>query len=349
MKRIILVLLIIGGLLAIRPSGGGKTLIFSSFTSGGVEGGTRYGSTYEMTDNLGSGGAFGESKASGDSHDIYGGFRFIDLDLRAPFAGSDVPDSISAGATFYVEWSGVDTTTEDGPGWGMWVYDVQWSKESDPGNWHDWHTQTYLTNDLFGPFEPDTVKMDTTYYFRVRGYDLAQNVGDWGEQSGVTYQPPSVTYTVTGADGDSIWVTDTLEVDDWTTISTSDYFTIENNGPNQIDMGIYAFNTTNWQLADEPGRNRYSLHAIFNDATVAPDDTLWSDSTVVKSGPDNIAYATPNRFGTGGWKIWPYWASGTFRRENLWLHLRAPTFVTRYGGYENEMVLIKLEARTTIY
>ncbi len=256
---------------------------------------------------------------------------------------------------FYVSWAGIDTTIEDGEGWGVWKYDIQWSKSSDPGTWHDWHTETELTNDWFGPTDPEIVKPDTVYYFRVRAYDLVGNVYDWTDgavvdaSDSVRYNPPVLGFTIRQTDNDSIWVTDTLVEDQMGQNRIGDVFIVKNNSVDAIDIGLYSFNTTHWELQDEPDRDAYGLRAIMNDVGNRPDTTDFDLTTAIQANASGIRLASPTTFGGGGYNIQPAGSDSTSRTENLWFRVHAPTWVTRYGGYDNEIILIKAEARNTIY
>jgi hypothetical protein len=75
----------------------------------------------------------------------------------------------------------------------------------------------------------------------------------------------------------------------------------------------------------------------------------FNDSTIVRSGIANLTYASPTIYGPGGFKLWPSWSDSLVRSENLWLQVRTPTDITRYGGYDNEVIMIKIRARNTIY
>ncbi|RLB35624.1 MAG: hypothetical protein DRH12_16550, partial [Deltaproteobacteria bacterium] len=77
--------------------------------------------------------------------------------------------------SLFVQWTGQDTTIEEGEGWGIWVYDVQWRREDDtPGVWTDLIMSTTDTVDTVTPLENAH-----WYYFRVRAHDLATNVAPW--------------------------------------------------------------------------------------------------------------------------------------------------------------------------
>jgi len=57
---------------------------------------------------------------------------------------------------------------------GLKHFDVQYRVEGS-GDWQEWHTNTLLTQDTFGPTSPIPVQDDTTYCFRVRAEDNVSN------------------------------------------------------------------------------------------------------------------------------------------------------------------------------
>jgi len=346
-----LVLLMAMLLFADPPTGGGKTLAFATFSNGGTEApAPRTGTTYVLSDVLGRGVSAAATPLGGATYDLYGGFRFVDLDIRAPFSEADTPDTVSSSAMFYVSWSGVDTTIEDGEGWGVRYYDVQWRKSTDAsGVWHDWMLQTTLEHAWFGPYSPDTVKEDTVYYFRTRAYDLVANredyvVSDTGDAHS-RYQPPTLTFEISRTNGDSIWVTDSVSIDTFVVAPDSCIFIVKNRGTNAIDIGIYTFPTAHWY----PGwtadwMDTFSVRAIFNDLPNAPVASSFDDSTVVL---DTLVFASPNRFGTGGINLLDATADSVDRTDNLWFRVNTPKWVSEWTG--DEMIILKLEARNTIY
>ncbi len=358
MKKLLILSVLIVTLLLIAdpPTGGGRTLIFSTFSNGGTElPAQRHSTRFLLSDVLGRGTSASTDRLEGSTYHLYGGFRNVDLDLREPFSSAETPEFISSSAMFYVSWAGIDTTIEDGEGWGIWKYDIQWSKSSDPGTWHDWHTETELSNDWFGPSDPTVVKPDTVYYFRVRAYDLVGNVFDWTEgavadaSDSVRYNPPMLGFSIRKTDGDSVWVTETLDEDGIALNRASDVFVVKNNSVDAIDVGLYSFNTTHWELQDEPAMDAFSVRAIMNDEANRPDTTDFDLTTALQPNPDGITWGSPTELGGGGYNIAPAGSDSTLRTENLWLQVHAPTWVTRYGGYDEEIILIKAEARNTIY
>jgi hypothetical protein len=300
-----------------------------------------------LSDIIGRGISVTEDRLEGAAYHLYGGFRNVDLDLRAPLTDVESEDT-SSSSMFLVSWAGVDTTLEDGIGWGVRRYWIQWSKSSDPGNWHDWHLATTMTNDWFGPFEPETVKQDTVYFFRMRADDLAGNISDYPAipQASTMFQPPILDFTVRQIDGDSVWRPDTIAEADQITTDFDQLFIVTNNTGENVDVGLYSFNTAHWELANEPGRDAFALHAIMNDLREPPNDEDFDSLSRIGPTSANLRWASPDTFGPGGVNIS---SEGPDNTENLWLHLKAPTWVTRYGGYDDEIVLIKVQVRATAY
>jgi hypothetical protein len=254
--------------------GSTKTMEAASLTSGGADlSEPRMGARYVISDNLGNGSSSSPNMmVSEASNVLFAGYRYVNLDLRPPLAWASVDDTISSSSRFYISWSGADTTTEDGEGWGIHRYSIQWSKSSAPDVWNDWHVNTNLRGDWFGPEFPTRIYEDTVYFFRARATDLATNTGTYNPtaDAGVRFKEPTLTYSVNGfghAD-DTLWVTDTVFIRD-NTVNAANLFVIRNNGSRQIDLGLYSFSTTHWTLSDNAGRDKFSLRAIFNDSPTA--------------------------------------------------------------------------------
>jgi len=89
-------------------------------------------------------------------------------DIAPPGVDVDCP-AVSPDPSWSVSWSGSDSP----PASGLKHFDVQYKVES--GAWQDWHTDTSLTEDTFGPNSPAIVEDDHTYYFRVRAEDNVSN------------------------------------------------------------------------------------------------------------------------------------------------------------------------------
>lgn len=171
--------IILSGVLATGTLLGQPTLIFNVIDAAGNEG-----------DDIGAPGVYNLSSCIGQStpvltgpmsnaaHHLYPGFRKVDLDLRYPFNWLIISIGYSADTSFTISWSGVDTTIEDGQGWGVWNYDVQYRMEGF-SVWNDWLTGTTDTFAVFGPESPVDVTEGSRYYFRLRATDLARNTSPW--------------------------------------------------------------------------------------------------------------------------------------------------------------------------
>ncbi|MFP4458992.1 MAG: hypothetical protein ACLFSQ_05340 [Candidatus Zixiibacteriota bacterium] len=370
MRKYILPVLILGVfcLMAQPPSTADYTLTFSSFSNGGAENpDPRTSSRFILSDIIGRGSSAADEVLSGSTYNLYGGFRNVDLDLREPFAWLEADGYEASSQIFHITWTAADTTIEDGEGWGIWKYDVQYSKKLDPGTWFDWQMGTELTFAEFGPDDPVEVKEDSVYYFRVRAYDLVGNVFDWSDPFAVgiddsaMYQPPTVEYTVQqptpgGDSDDSTWspvtdggLVDTLEIDETVEMRGDEYFVIDNNSSTDaIDIGLYSFNATPWELADSSGLDAFSLRALMNDDVTAPLSADYQPSqNIIPKGSDNVVFGAADTFGTGGYNLGTE-GSGT-DTEHLWLQLQAPKTVSRYGSYDDVRVNIRVEARNTMY
>lgn len=350
--------LLVCSLWATSPSGGGRTLIFSSFSNGGTElSSVRSGGRFNLSDILGRGTSAATERLENPSFHLYGGFRNIDRDLVAPRTLARTDSDTSSSSMFFVTWAGWDTSSTDGEGWGLYRFDIQWSKSSDPGVWHDWHTNTALTGDWFGPTEPAVVRMDTIYYFRTRGTDLAGNRGEYPTRAedSTFFNPPVLAFTVRKTDHDSVWTVsgltpgDTVDTRGNVIANTDNVFIVKNQGGDPIDVGLYSFSTTNWDLKAHPGRDAFSVRAVMNDDNTAPAPGFFNDSTAILANRSNINFARPTYYGGGGFNIAGASADSTERTENLWINVKAPTDVTRYGDYDNETIMIKIEARESIY
>ena len=152
-------------------------LEWSTMDAGGNEAGDSiYSTNFRLTSAIGQGTAIGDSSwISSTNYLVHPGFRKIDLDWRPSFTqllGTvTLVDAITVD-TVLVQWTGQDTTTEEGPGWGIWMYDVQYHR--DDSSWTDWLDSTFDTSATM-----TGLTNGHWYYFRVRAHDLATNVGDW--------------------------------------------------------------------------------------------------------------------------------------------------------------------------
>ena len=152
-------------------------LEWSVMSSGGNEGDDVTSTSYRMSSVIGQGTAVGDTNwIASTNYLVHPGFRKIDLDWRPPFTqllGTVVLQDTITTDTVLVQWTGQDTTTEEGPGWGIWVYDVQYKVDT-ASSWTDWYT---ATTDTYATLTG--LANAHWYYFRVRAHDLATNVPDW--------------------------------------------------------------------------------------------------------------------------------------------------------------------------
>lgn len=149
---------------------------WNTIDAGGSEGDLMRSTNYKSTAAVGQSTPIDVSWLHSTHKLVHPGFRKIDLDWRPPltqFFGDIVTyDTISADSILLF-WIGNDTTPEEGFGWGMWVYDLQYR----PGTTSTWISLLTESPDTSYMFRGMTDGM--WYYFRVRGHDLATNVPDW--------------------------------------------------------------------------------------------------------------------------------------------------------------------------
>ncbi len=171
-----LALLISGSLLG-QPS-----LVFDVIDAGGNEGDdiTAPG-FYYLSSCIGQPTPVLQGPVTNPSYHLYPGFRKVDLDLRYPFNWLAISVGYSEDTSFTISWAGIDTTIEDGQGWGVWNYDVQYRIEGS-AIWNDWLIGTTDTFGVFGPATPVDVDPGSRYYFRLRATDLARNTSTWSNQ-----------------------------------------------------------------------------------------------------------------------------------------------------------------------
>jgi hypothetical protein len=87
-------------------------------------------------------------------------------DVTPPIVDVTCP-AVSPDPSWSVSW---DSSSDPPPNAsGLKHFDVQYKVES--GVWQDWHTDTLLTQDTFGPTSPIVVQDNTTYCFKVRAED----------------------------------------------------------------------------------------------------------------------------------------------------------------------------------
>jgi hypothetical protein len=109
----------------------------------------------------------------------YQTFDYI-RDTEPPMVDVTCPD-VSSDPSWSVSWSGSDYP----PASGLKHFDVQYKVES--GDWQDWHTNTLLTQDTFGPNSPVIVEDDHTYYFLMQAVDNVSNEQSTNGEDATTY------------------------------------------------------------------------------------------------------------------------------------------------------------------
>lgn len=163
------------------PSSTSYTLPWKAVDSGGNEASDELTSgSYRATTAVGQGTAIGDSWMASTNFLGFPGYRTINHDWRPPFTqllGTIVAYDTIMVDSVLVQWTGQDTTYQEGVGWGIWEYDIQYREGSGP--WTDWILGTTDTFSWFGPVAPTLVTTETWYHFRVRAHDLATNVSPW--------------------------------------------------------------------------------------------------------------------------------------------------------------------------
>ncbi len=151
--------------------------------SGGNEGDDVTSTSYRLSSSIGQSTPVSDGPISSTNFDLYPGHRKIDLDMRYPFSWFTFGVEYASDTTFLLTWAGIDTTIEDGWGWGIWNYDVQYAIGA--GAWTPWLDATADTFATFGPLLPEDVMPGEMYHFRIRARDLARNVAPWEDQDSV--------------------------------------------------------------------------------------------------------------------------------------------------------------------
>jgi len=98
----------------------------------------------------------------------YQTFNYL-RDTEPPTVDVNCP-AVTSVPSWTVSWSASDPP----PASGLNHYDVQY-KVGAAGSWQNWHMNTLLTQDTFGPTSPINVEDDQTYYFRARAVDNVSN------------------------------------------------------------------------------------------------------------------------------------------------------------------------------
>jgi len=352
-KYIIIAVLIISmtAIIADWPSAGPYVLRWGAVTNGGTETEMRESASgYRLSDNLGSNSYVADSfLTDGTTYINRPGYRKVEWDERKPITSVDPfeEDTISSAPNFVVTWGGADTTIEDGIGWGLRHFDIQYRINS--GAWQDWHVGTPLTSDNFGPFAPVAVFEDTTYYFRCRATDKAGNIEDWPAtwEAWARYEEQVLNWVVVNEADSNDWsIGYDVALSSTATMATGEEFIVKNEGDVTIDIGIKGYPTTGWDLEGTPGVNRYAVKGIFNDDATPP-STFGAEDTVTAN---EFIYATDLIYGSGGYNIQGRTASpapdSSEFTENLWLQLQTPTAVSVWS--DSQVIRLDLKATPSV-
>ena len=353
---IMAILIVAPVVMADWPSGGGYQLRWGAVTNGGTESEPREcAAGYFVTDNLGNASHVTDSfLTDGTTYINRPGYRKVEWDEREPITSVDGlgPDTISSAPNFPLSWGGADTTIEDGIGWGIRYYDIQYRINAG-GTWQDWdgHTQTILTADIFGstygPNPGDTICEDTTYYFRSRAYDKAGNVEDWPAapndwDAWARYEEQVLQWVVENNVGADDWtIGHDIEMDTFETVQDGDVFVVKNRGAVDIDIGVKGFSAVGWTLDSLSGIDKYALRAKFDDNATAPAHAVWPLTDAVRDS--GFTWATATLFGPRGFAIEaPPDPDST---DNLWLQLHTPSDWTAW--VTDQTIRISLKAKAT--
>ena len=284
---------------------------------------------------------------------VRGSERYIDYDVRIPHSWIEPMDTISYTPYWIISWAGMDTTHEDGEGWGIAGYTVEYSIGSPEGPWHTWFSDVDFTSAMFGPDEPVAVQESTKYYFRVKSHDYNTNYeSEHFYDVWVEYLKPKLAFSVRNLEDSTDWtVEETLEigVDSIVHPRPDDVFIVKNRSVSYaIDIGVKAVRyaiplNLNWELRDYPSTNRFGLRAIFNDNPTPPSHSAFMN-------PDNIVrdtfiIANDSLYGPGGYNLQPLSDPDSLRRtDNLWIEVLLPTWSTDYGDTSNVLFIMEFKA-----
>ncbi len=329
-------------------------LSWGAFTNGGTEfPNARWGGPYKLADNVGRGTSETDTILTDlSSYVLYPGYRFVELDLRYPTSWIDSMDTITHSPSFVVSWGGVDTTIEDGEGWGIRYYDVQYAV-NDSTVWYDWYTGVSFTSAVFGPTSPVVVREDTTYYFRVKAYDLATNEEpDHPSYDQKTkYVPAAISFMVYNPNsGLPIWSADTADPGQTVSMDSADVLVIKNLGDDTLTLALRGFPVAEdtahhnpvWTLADFAGKDTFALRAHFSDDPRPP--LTYTSTDAVR---DTFIFADAGYYGGPTHGVLYSYSSGdsTAFSENLWLQVLLPTSVSVYGDTTVYQFTVQLKAR----
>ncbi|GEM_PF-1381865 len=174
---LIIIGLLTGATFAQYGSSTSYNLQWKVIESGGNEGDDVTSASYKLSSCIGQPTPVIDGPTSSTSYDFYPGFRKIDLDLRYPYSWFTFIVEYASDTSFGLRWAGVDTTIEDGVGWGVWNYDIRYKIGA--GGWTPWLIDVTDTMATFGPESPVDVTPGETYHFQIRAQDKARNEAPW--------------------------------------------------------------------------------------------------------------------------------------------------------------------------
>ena len=336
-------------------------LQWGAFTNGGTEfPNWRTGGGYKLADNLGRGTSSCDTVLSdgGATYYLYPGYRYVELDLRNPLTWmADSLDTIATSPSFIVSWEAVDTTLEDGYGWGIRYYDIDY-RVNPTGAWLPWFAHITFSSALFGPSSPVVVAEESIYFFRVKAYDLATNEEAYpvAFDRKVQYQPASVSFLVYNPTSDTaIWDADTTDPGQTRTMDPSEVLVVKNPNNDTLVLAVRAFpfaldttdNTPYWTLGNYAGLDTFALRARFSDDPTPPPSFSVPDIVT-----RNFIYTDAGAGYYGGLTHGILYAYGTGDSvafsENLWMQLHVPTMVTLYGDTVVYQFTVQLKGRHPI-
>jgi len=327
---------------------------WGAVTNGGTEfPNARWGAGYKLADNIGRGTSAADTfLTDGVNYVLYPGYRYVELDLRNPTSWIDSTDTISHSPSFVISWGGTDTTIEDGEGWGIRFYDVEYSLFTGTV-WVPWFTGVTFTDAIFGPTSPVTVEAGSTYFFRVKAYDYATNVetdhAPFDQK--ITYQPAAVSFMVYNpTSGQPIWEADTFDPGQTVSMQSEDVLVVKNTCDDTLILALrgfpVAYDTSAhlpfWSLSDLSGPDTFAIRAEFDDNTTPP-ITFGATDAVRDSFilTDGGWYGGPTH---GRLLSYSSGDSAAFA-ENLWMQVRLPTSVTVHGDTTVYQFTVQLKAQ----
>ena len=366
---IVTMILLISGLIFAQATN--LKIFWDSFTNGGYEGTQTPmsgGNLYVRATALGRGAASSDMM-TGTNIVAYPGYRWIDLDLRAPISWIDSMDTISEDPFWLVSWDAVDTTIEDGEGWGVWLYTVQYAI-NDTTTWNTWLDSTSFTDAYFGPFSPVNVSShpNDTFYFRVRAYDYATNAETLKfYEAWVVYQPGSLAFSIVSgnpfskpdtfiigwkAPYDTVHIPYYADADTIITMEDTDMVVLQNDGTDTLQIhlaaGTFVWDTVShknlWVLGTNGGTDTFGLRAILNDDDTVPSPNAFTATQTALTSA--FASAAGAKFGPSDGKLMPNvsGADTSAFRENLWIQVYLPKWSTTYGQTGVDRFFIKVKA-----